>query len=176
MSLTNRMITPEDFELFSKWSLQSGVDIEDVQATLRNRTTFVIVTCESDTDGAEKVICFTPVYAVARIGFVAFNPEATIRERVAALPSQVESIKKIVSHFGLDDIYALGAPFCPIARWCSANGFEPERRTFLVMKDAKSHPPSEAVIEINEYEEIADAHRLADLHESVNKLKSVINQ
>lgn len=129
--MKSRLIVPADFETFSKWaSNTTEVQIADMEAVLRNRTTVTIVT--ENEQG--KVIMFSPVFCVLRNGFNSFNPEATKRERVEAIYRHNEALKEFANRFGIDDIMAFVQPGCVVSDWCQDNEWKQEPRSVILMR------------------------------------------
>lgn len=129
MGLRCRWVEPKDFEDFVRWMKDSKeIQTADMRAVLRNRTTAVLVV--EDEDG--KVLLYTPLFAMLRIGYLGFNPDAGIRERVGAIKFQLPKILGFADRFGIDDVLSFRQDGCKVADWCADNGFEAEPREAIV--------------------------------------------
>lgn len=130
-ALTVRIAGEGDAEKFAQWISESRhIPVEDVKASLKeNNPTSVTLVIECD----GKVLLFAPTYAIALLGFIGINPEATPRERMKAL----EAIKRAAQSFwgmhGVTSIATLSREDYPVAKWALGHGFSLEPRQVLML-------------------------------------------
>lgn len=128
---TVRIATEADSEAFAKWIGESkDIPFEDVRASLKDANP-TSVTLVIELDG--KVLLFFPTWAVALLGFIGFNPEATPRERVMALDACKRSAQAFWGMHGVTSIATLTNEDYPVAKWALNHGFVKEERQVLVL-------------------------------------------
>jgi hypothetical protein len=128
---TVRVAGAEDADLFAEWIGKSNdIPVEDIKASLKeSNPTSVTLVIEHE----GKVILFFPTWAVALLGFIGFNPEATPRERIKALDACKRSAQAFWGMHGVTSIATLTREDYPVAKWAMHNGFELEPRQVLVL-------------------------------------------
>lgn len=125
-NITVRLARPEDAESFAAWAAENqAISTEDLQEFSKHATavTFVV-----EADG--KPIFYFPVYAICKLGFLGFNPEADTRERLAALDSGMEALRDFARSFGISEVQftTTADESYPMLRWCQKHGFRPVDR------------------------------------------------
>jgi hypothetical protein len=127
---TVRIAEAKDSEPFAKWIGESTqIPMEDVQASLKENNPTSVTLVIEDENG--KVILFVPTYAVAMVGFIGFNPEATERERVKGLHAMKKSLQAFWAMHGVTEIDTLTREDYPVAKWAMHNQFDVEPRQLL---------------------------------------------
>ena len=124
---TVRLAGADDSERFAKWiGGSTQIPVEDVKASLK------------------EVVLFAPLYAVARLAFIGFNPEAAGRERLKALDALKKASQAFWGMHGVNEIETLTMEDYPVAQWALKHGFTLERRQ-VVKLVTPSQPQSESV-------------------------------
>jgi len=129
--LTVRVANENDAPAFSEWMAQSkDIPREDIEASFKeNNPTSVTLVIELD----GKVLLFFPTYAVALLGFMGFNPEATPRERLKAMEAAKRAAQAFWRMHGVTTIATLSREDYPVAKWAMNHGFGLEPRQVLVL-------------------------------------------
>ena len=120
---TVRLARAEDAASFSKWALENtAIPTSDLEEFGKHPTAVTIVV---EIDG--KPVFYFPVYAIIKLGFLGFNPEADSRERLAALARGMEALKDFARGFGISEVQftSTAAKDYPMLRWCRKHGFLP---------------------------------------------------
>jgi len=120
---TVRAMRPEDEESFAKWAVENtAIPTEDLQEFGKHATavTFVV---EVD----DKPVFYFPVWAICKLGFLGFNPEARASERLVALDAGMEALQNFARAFGISEVQftSTADESYPMLRWCSKHGFRP---------------------------------------------------
>jgi len=120
---TVRVMQPEDEESFAKWATENAaIPTEDLQEFGKHATavTFVV-----EVDG--KPVFYFPVWAICKLGFLGFNPQADARKRLAALESGMEALQTFARTFGISEVQftSTADESYPMLRWCRKHGFQP---------------------------------------------------
>lgn len=123
MKTTVRLAKPEDAEAFSRWAVENtAIPTSDLEEFSKHPTavTFVV-----EVDG--KPVFYFPVWALAKLGFLGFNPQADARERLAALNAGMEALQNFARNFGISEVQftSTADEAYPMLRWCKKRGFEP---------------------------------------------------
>ncbi len=139
---TVRLAGADDSERFAKWiGGSTQIPVEDVKASLKeNNPTSVVLVIEKHGE----VVLFAPLYAVARLAFIGFNPEAAGRERLKALDALKKASQAFWGMHGVNEIETLTMEDYPVAQWALKHGFTLERRQ-VVKLVTPSQPQSESV-------------------------------
>jgi hypothetical protein len=128
--LSVRIADEKDSEPFARWIAQSNqIPVEDVKASLKKcNPTSVTLVIEQD----GKVILFAPMYALAMLGFIGFNPATSERQRLKGLDALNKTAEAFWKQHGVTTLCTLSKENYPIAKWAMHNGFEVEPRQVLV--------------------------------------------
>ena len=126
---TVRLAGAEDSEPFAKWIAESTqIPVEDVKASFKeNNPTSITLVIEKDGE----VILFAPLYAVARLAFIGFNPEKLGRERLKAMDALKKASQAFWGMHGINEIDVLTMEGYPVAQWALKHGFAIEERQVL---------------------------------------------
>ena len=130
--MTVRVAQASDSEQFAQWIADSThIPSEDVQDSLKesNPTSITLVIEENG-----KTILFAPTYAIALLGFIGFNPETDLRERVRALDAIKRAAQAFWGMYGVTEIATLTMEHYPIAQWALKHGFELDPRQIVKLK------------------------------------------
>jgi hypothetical protein len=128
--LTFRLADEQDSEPFSNWiAASTQIPVQDVEDSLKeyNPTSITLVI----QDSAGKVILFAPTFAVARLAFIGFNPEASPLERARGLSCILGATQEFWKTHGVTEIDTLTKTDYPIAEWAIRHGFQLENRQIL---------------------------------------------
>jgi hypothetical protein len=126
---TVRLAGAEDSEPFAKWIAESTqIPVEDVKASLKdNNPTSITLVIEKNGE----VVLFAPLYAVARLAFIGFNPEMPGRERLKAMDALKKAAQAFWGMHGVNEIETLTMEGYPVAQWAMKHGFAVEPRQVL---------------------------------------------
>ena len=122
-----RLAMPEDAEAFSKWVTDNPlIDPQDVQDGLNknNPTTLTFVAC---LDG--KPVLFAPLFLVARLAHLGFEPLCSGKERMRALEVIKDGIMAFMVQYGIREIETLSKPEYGVAKWAMRHDFEQDTRS-----------------------------------------------
>lgn len=128
-NVTVRLARPEDAESFTKWATENqAIPTEDLQEFGKHATavTFVV-------EVAGKPVFYFPVWAICKLGFLGFNPQADARERLAALDVGMEALQNFAREFHISEVQftSTADESYPMLRWCEKRGFVPvDKRHF----------------------------------------------
>lgn len=129
--LNFRWATAEDSADFARWAVQNkDIPIKDIKACKKEKNptaTVLVITLH------EKPILFVPLYLVARIAFLGFNPESSAKERLAAMEMMLVAIKAFAANWGITEINTLTKSTYDVAKWASRHGFKPEDRELFAL-------------------------------------------
>lgn len=129
-SLTFRLADQRDVEPLSQWVGESTqIPIRDVQASLKENSPTSVMMVIEDEEG--KTILAAPTYAVAMLGFIIFNPEASGRERIHGLEALKGAAQAFWASYGVTEINTLTHEHYQVAQWAQKHGFELEPRKVL---------------------------------------------
>jgi len=130
---TVRLAGAEDSEPFARWIAESTqIPVEDVKASFKeNNPTSITLVIEKDGE----VILFAPLYAVARLAFIGFNPEKAGRERLRAMDALKKASQAFWRMHGINEIETLTMEGYPVAQWALHHGFTVEPRQILKLTD-----------------------------------------
>jgi len=140
---TVRLAGAEDSEPFAKWIAESTqIPVEDVKASFKeNNPTSVTLVIEKDGE----VVLFAPVYAVARLAFIGFNPDKVGRDRLKAMDALKKTSQAFWGMHGITEIETLSLEGYPVAQWALKHGFTLEPRQVLKLSSKPASQGTESV-------------------------------
>lgn len=126
-----RFATATDAQQFAEWATGNpDIPRSDIESGTREQSptaTYLIV----EEDG--KVILCVPAFAVLRIAYLLFNPDADAKQRVGAMNKMRECLKGFAAMFGINRIETLSREGYAVAEWAEKHGFEIEDRQLFTL-------------------------------------------
>lgn len=124
--LNFRWATAADTEKFTLWAIKNRqIPVDDIKRAMKenNPTSTVLVVTLHD-----EPILFVPLYLVARIAFLGFNPESSAEQRLAAMEMMLLAVKAFAATWSISEINTLTKSGYPVAQWAESHGFKAENR------------------------------------------------
>lgn len=130
--MTFRFANQSDAPAFAEWAtMNPDIPQADIEAAMKeNNPTAVFLIIEEDGE----VILSVPAYAVLRIACLLFNPQATERQKIAAMGKMREAIMAFAANFGINQVDTVTKKGYAVATWAEKHGFTPEDRQLFELK------------------------------------------
>jgi hypothetical protein len=132
MNMNIRLARPEDAEAFAQWAIENpDIPRADIEAAMseNNPTTMVFV---AEHEG--KVIHYLPFYCLINVAYFGFNPQATEREKIAAMNLMLKAVESFAMAFGIREIQGFSKEGYAMAKWAEHKGFHKEARQAFVRR------------------------------------------
>lgn len=127
-----RLAVPSDAESFAKWASENPqVDAEDLLAGTKTKNPTALMFA-AEKDGV--VVAFGPVYMMAMLSHLGFNPDAEDKDKLRALQIMIDGVSAFAVQYGIREIGTLSKKQYPIARWAVKHGFEEDERQVFRLK------------------------------------------
>jgi hypothetical protein len=121
-----RFATQDDAPAFAEWAAKNPqIDPKDLVAGTKEQnptTTYLVI----EEDGIPRL--FIPVFLTMRIAYLAFNPENTRDQNLAALEMMLPFVKGLAGTFHINEIDVLTKSTIPIAQWAQVHNFKADDR------------------------------------------------
>lgn len=117
---------PADAEAFAQYVIDNPqIELQDiVGANKKNNPTVMYVVAEKD--GVP--VAFAPIYLQAALAHLAFNPDATGKDKLAAMQVLLNGTVSYALGLGVREITTLSKEAYPVAKWAMKHGFDLESR------------------------------------------------
>ena len=127
-----RLAQVEDAEDFAQWAIENpDIPHEDILAGMtENNPTSVVFVVED----AGKAILYLPFYCLINVAYFGFNPEASEREKLAAMNLMLKAVENFAEAFGIREIQGFSKEGYGMAKWAMKRGFIKESRQAFVRK------------------------------------------
>jgi hypothetical protein len=127
-----RLARNEDAETFAQWAVGNpDIPREDIEAAMRenNPTTMVFVVEQEGNP-----VLYLPFYCLINVAYFGFNPQATEREKIAAMNLMLSAVESFAMAFGIREIQGFSKEGYAMAKWAEHKGFKKEARQAFVRR------------------------------------------
>jgi hypothetical protein len=127
-----RLAVPDDAQAFAEWATNNpDIPMADLQAGMKeNNPTATVFVVEQE----GRAILFLPFYCLINVAYFGFNPEASEREKLAAMNLMLKAVENFAVAFGIREIQGFSKDGYLMAKWAEKKGFIKEAREAFIRK------------------------------------------
>jgi hypothetical protein len=127
-----RMCGPEDAAKAAKWGAENtNIDQKDLLAGMKANNPTVLWFAVDNENG--EPVAYAPVFLVARLAHLCFNPEARASEKLQGLNALQDGVSALMVQYGIRQIDVLSKPEYGVAKWAVAHDFVQEDRQLFTL-------------------------------------------